>query len=47
VSEIPLNTLRYRLDGPEDAPALFIGPSLGATWVRHGHPLEPVAGRML
>ncbi|MFD9034807.1 alpha/beta fold hydrolase [Streptomyces sp. NPDC059567] len=25
-------TLQYRLDGPDDAPVLVIGPSLGTTW---------------
>ncbi|MEU9774176.1 MULTISPECIES: alpha/beta fold hydrolase [Streptomyces] len=30
--ETPTNTLQYRLDGPEDAPALILGPSLGTTW---------------
>ncbi|MEU0371396.1 4-carboxymuconolactone decarboxylase [Streptomyces sp. NPDC006283] len=32
VSETPPKTLQYRLDGPEDAPALILGPSLGTTW---------------
>lgn len=32
VSETPMNTLQYRLDGPEDAPVLILGPSLGTTW---------------
>ncbi|MEU1171069.1 hypothetical protein [Streptomyces microflavus] len=27
-------TLQYRFDGPEDAPVLVIGPSLGTTWHR-------------
>ncbi|PSM43052.1 4-carboxymuconolactone decarboxylase [Streptomyces dioscori] len=26
------NTLQYRFDGPEDAPVLILGPSLGTTW---------------
>ncbi|WP_446447034.1 bifunctional 3-oxoadipate enol-lactonase/4-carboxymuconolactone decarboxylase PcaDC [Streptomyces microflavus] len=30
-SEAP-RTLQYRFDGPEDAPVLVIGPSLGTTW---------------
>lgn len=34
VSETPTNTLQYRLDGPEDAPVLILGPSLGTTWHR-------------
>jgi 3-oxoadipate enol-lactonase/4-carboxymuconolactone decarboxylase len=32
VSETPANTLQYRFDGPEDAPVLILGPSLGTTW---------------
>ncbi|MFF3286210.1 4-carboxymuconolactone decarboxylase [Streptomyces sp. NPDC003023] len=32
MSETPTNTLQYRIDGPEDAPALVLGPSLGTTW---------------
>ncbi|MFF1712305.1 4-carboxymuconolactone decarboxylase [Streptomyces sp. NPDC058268] len=32
VSETPKNTLQYRFDGPEDAPVLILGPSLGTTW---------------
>ncbi|MEU9861377.1 alpha/beta fold hydrolase [Streptomyces sp. NPDC047971] len=32
MSETPTNTLQYRLDGPDDAPVLVIGPSLGTTW---------------
>ncbi|WP_436841688.1 bifunctional 3-oxoadipate enol-lactonase/4-carboxymuconolactone decarboxylase PcaDC [Streptomyces cyaneofuscatus] len=31
VTEAP-RTLQYRFDGPEDAPVLVIGPSLGTTW---------------
>ncbi|MGC5566792.1 4-carboxymuconolactone decarboxylase [Streptomyces sp. FR-108] len=27
-----INTLQYRFDGPEDAPVLILGPSLGTTW---------------
>lgn len=30
-TELP-RTLQYRFDGPEDAPVLVIGPSLGTTW---------------
>ncbi len=29
VSETPPNTLQYRFDGPEEAPVLILGPSLG------------------
>ncbi|WP_406135666.1 4-carboxymuconolactone decarboxylase [Streptomyces sp. NBC_01089] len=32
MSETPKNTLQYRFDGPEDAPVLVLGPSLGTTW---------------
>ncbi|MYY07311.1 alpha/beta fold hydrolase [Streptomyces sp. ATexAB-D23] len=32
MSDTPPNTLQYRFDGPEDAPVLVIGPSLGTTW---------------
>jgi hypothetical protein len=34
VSEKNVETLQYRFDGPEDAPVLVIGPSLGTTWHR-------------
>ncbi|WP_338702010.1 4-carboxymuconolactone decarboxylase [Streptomyces sp. Q6] len=32
MSETPKNTLQYRFDGPDDAPVLILGPSLGTTW---------------
>ncbi|MET7643578.1 alpha/beta fold hydrolase [Streptomyces sp. NPDC005426] len=32
VSDENVKTLQYRFDGPEDAPVLVIGTSLGATW---------------
>ncbi|MHC0431904.1 bifunctional 3-oxoadipate enol-lactonase/4-carboxymuconolactone decarboxylase PcaDC [Streptomyces sp. O3] len=32
MSETSTNTLQYRFDGPEDAPVLILGPSLGTTW---------------
>ncbi|MFE4667857.1 4-carboxymuconolactone decarboxylase [Streptomyces sp. NPDC056716] len=32
MSETPRNTLQYRFDGPEEAPVLILGPSLGTTW---------------
>nr|WP_322982940.1 alpha/beta fold hydrolase [Streptomyces sp. S584] len=32
MTETPPNTMQYRFDGPEDAPVLVIGPSLGTTW---------------
>ena len=32
VSETKTPALQYRFDGPEDAPVLILGPSLGTTW---------------
>ncbi|CAM5704233.1 4-carboxymuconolactone decarboxylase OS=Streptomyces alboniger OX=132473 GN=pcaC PE=4 SV=1 [Streptomyces alboniger] len=32
MSETPKSTLQYRFDGPEDAPVLILGASLGTTW---------------
>ncbi|TXS57968.1 4-carboxymuconolactone decarboxylase [Streptomyces sp. t39] len=32
MSETTTATLQYRIDGPEDAPTLVLGPSLGTTW---------------
>ncbi|MER7108349.1 bifunctional 3-oxoadipate enol-lactonase/4-carboxymuconolactone decarboxylase PcaDC [Streptomyces sp. NPDC000229] len=32
MSETPPNTLQYRIDGPEEAPVLILGASLGTTW---------------
>ncbi|WP_328493084.1 4-carboxymuconolactone decarboxylase [Streptomyces sp. NBC_00414] len=32
MSDVKTNTLQYRFDGPEDAPVLILGPSLGTTW---------------
>ncbi|MBM7168886.1 4-carboxymuconolactone decarboxylase [Streptomyces sp. G44] len=32
MSETPMNTLQYRFDGPEEAPVLILGASLGTTW---------------
>ncbi|MDN0200764.1 4-carboxymuconolactone decarboxylase [Streptomyces sp. S.PNR 29] len=32
MSETAPNTLQYRFDGPEEAPVLILGPSLGTTW---------------
>ncbi|MFI8192706.1 4-carboxymuconolactone decarboxylase [Streptomyces sp. NPDC085946] len=32
MSETPPNTLQYRFDGPDEAPVLILGPSLGTTW---------------
>ncbi|MFC5154466.1 4-carboxymuconolactone decarboxylase [Streptomyces amakusaensis] len=32
MSETTTKTLQYRVDGPDDAPVLILGPSLGTTW---------------
>ncbi|MFE2376984.1 4-carboxymuconolactone decarboxylase [Streptomyces sp. NPDC059398] len=32
MSETTPKTLQYRFDGPQDAPVLILGPSLGTTW---------------
>ncbi|MEU6064450.1 MULTISPECIES: bifunctional 3-oxoadipate enol-lactonase/4-carboxymuconolactone decarboxylase PcaDC [Streptomyces] len=32
MSESTPSTLQYRFDGPEEAPVLILGPSLGTTW---------------
>ncbi|MEU6278421.1 4-carboxymuconolactone decarboxylase [Streptomyces populi] len=32
MSETKTPALQYRVDGPEDAPVLILGPSLGTTW---------------
>ncbi|MCT4353067.1 alpha/beta fold hydrolase [Streptomyces sp. Je 1-79] len=32
MSETEIDTLQYRVDGPEEAPVLVMGPSLGTTW---------------
>ncbi|MET7454595.1 alpha/beta fold hydrolase [Streptomyces sp. NPDC005574] len=32
MSQTAPNTLQYRFDGPEDAPVVILGPSLGTTW---------------
>ncbi len=34
VSEKNVDSMQYRFDGPEQAPVLVMGPSLGATWHR-------------
>lgn len=38
VSEMSTNPLQYRFDGPEEAPVLILGPSLGTTWHRSDNP---------
>ncbi|MEV6394356.1 4-carboxymuconolactone decarboxylase [Streptomyces sp. NPDC051907] len=31
-TQTPPKTLQYRIDGPDEAPVLILGPSLGTTW---------------
>lgn len=38
MSETDNKTLKYQVDGPEDAPVLILGPSLGTTWHRSAEP---------
>ncbi|MGW3623118.1 hypothetical protein [Streptomyces sp. NPDC000880] len=33
-TQTPPKTLQYRIDGPDDASVLILGPSLGTTWHR-------------
>ncbi|MDX2548629.1 hypothetical protein PV331_43355 [Streptomyces sp. WI04-05B] len=42
MSDAQTNTLQYRFDGPEDAPVLILGSSLGTTWHRLEMPSIPV-----
>ncbi|MFE9401104.1 alpha/beta fold hydrolase [Streptomyces sp. NPDC006530] len=44
MSETPKNTLQYRVDGPEDAPVLVVGPSLGTTWHMWDRQIPELAG---
>ncbi|MGW2858366.1 bifunctional 3-oxoadipate enol-lactonase/4-carboxymuconolactone decarboxylase PcaDC [Streptomyces sp. NPDC001205] len=44
MSETPMNTLQYRVDGPEDAPVLVMGPSLGTTWHMWDRQIPELAG---
>ncbi|MFF3981702.1 alpha/beta fold hydrolase [Streptomyces sp. NPDC001828] len=44
MSEIPPDTLQYRCDGPEDAPVLVVGPSLGTTWHMWDRQIPELAG---
>ncbi|MCX5386492.1 alpha/beta fold hydrolase [Streptomyces sp. NBC_00083] len=44
MSETPKNTLQYRVDGPEDAPVLVMGPSLGTTWHMWDRQIPELAG---
>ncbi|MFE9412239.1 alpha/beta fold hydrolase [Streptomyces sp. NPDC006704] len=44
MSETPQSTLQYRVDGPEDAPVLVIGPSLGTTWHMWDRQIPELAG---
>ncbi|MEV6804760.1 alpha/beta fold hydrolase [Streptomyces sp. NPDC051132] len=45
MSETPPNTLQYRFDGPEDAPVLLLGPSLGTTWHMWDRQVPELAGQ--
>ncbi|MFD4828866.1 4-carboxymuconolactone decarboxylase [Streptomyces sp. SID4919] len=45
MSETPMKTLQYRFDGPEDAPVLVIGPSLGTTWHMWDRQVPELAGQ--
>ncbi|MEU0083004.1 4-carboxymuconolactone decarboxylase [Streptomyces sp. NPDC006274] len=45
MSETPPNTLQYRVDGPEDAPVLILGPSLGTTWHMWDRQIAELSGR--
>ncbi|MFE9571222.1 alpha/beta fold hydrolase [Streptomyces sp. NPDC006692] len=45
MSETPMNTLQYRSDGPEDAPVLVLGPSLGTTWHMWDRQIPELAGQ--
>lgn len=31
-TQMPPKSLQYRIDGPDDAPVLVLGSSLGTTW---------------
>ncbi|MFD9485278.1 alpha/beta fold hydrolase [Streptomyces sp. NPDC059991] len=44
MSETTTNTLQYRCDGPEDAPVLVLGPSLGTTWHMWDRQIPELAG---
>ncbi|WP_438290842.1 bifunctional 3-oxoadipate enol-lactonase/4-carboxymuconolactone decarboxylase PcaDC [Streptomyces sp. HUAS TT7] len=44
MSETTANTLQYRIDGPEDAPVLVLGPSLGTTWHMWDRQIPELAG---
>ncbi|WP_328751544.1 hypothetical protein OHT57_39115 [Streptomyces sp. NBC_00285] len=42
MTEMQTPALQYRFDGPDDAPVLILGPSLGTTWHRLEMPSIPV-----
>ncbi|WP_093607783.1 4-carboxymuconolactone decarboxylase [Streptomyces indicus] len=44
MSETTPETLQYRLDGPDDAPVLILGPSLGTTWHMWDRQIPELAG---
>ncbi|MFE4870619.1 alpha/beta fold hydrolase [Streptomyces sp. NPDC056682] len=45
MSETTTNTLQYRVDGPEDAPVLVLGPSLATTWHMWDRQIPELAGQ--
>ncbi|MER5494063.1 alpha/beta fold hydrolase [Streptomyces sp. NPDC002490] len=46
MSETPPNTLQYRVDGPEEAPVLVLGPSLGTTWHMWDRQVPELSGQL-
>ncbi|MEU1278613.1 4-carboxymuconolactone decarboxylase [Streptomyces sp. NPDC005805] len=44
-TQTPPKTLQYRIDGPDDAPVLVLGPSLGTTWHMWDRQIAELAGR--
>ncbi|MFD9821507.1 bifunctional 3-oxoadipate enol-lactonase/4-carboxymuconolactone decarboxylase PcaDC [Streptomyces violascens] len=44
MSETTANTLQYRVDGPEEAPVLVLGPSLATTWHMWDRQIPELAG---
>ncbi|MGX2993736.1 bifunctional 3-oxoadipate enol-lactonase/4-carboxymuconolactone decarboxylase PcaDC [Streptomyces sp. JNUCC 64] len=46
MSDTTTKTLQYRVDGPEDAPTLVIGPSLGTTWHMWDRQVPELSGQL-
>ncbi|MFD5558829.1 4-carboxymuconolactone decarboxylase [Streptomyces sp. NPDC127068] len=46
MSVTPTNSLQYRVDGPDDAPTLVIGPSLGTTWHMWDRQVPELSGQL-